>query len=238
MEKNTNIYIVIIGLLLLVIILKDCTARRPVVIDNKYNYTTDTVYSKKQYEDMVKRIKGLEKILRETPPKKVVYYPVDNPGSTIIEKIPDSLLVYITDLTRENDSLRVAISDKYIKNYPTASKLINFKLTLDNMDITTLDINGQLAEANYPLYLNQYEYYWVDNTLKHNEVPQKKVKTPNQWNQLYFNGGYDFLNNKPLIGVDYYKTFYKFRLGAEANITVEPDPQLRTQLKLGYRLFR
>lgn len=236
MQKSHNLYLAIIALLILVLAIRECR-HRPEVIDH-YNYTTDTTYSKKVYEEMVTRLKGIEKQLVKTPPKEVIYYPVDNLKEVVIEKIPDSILVYIRDINNENDSLRIAITDKYIKHYPTADKLIDFKLASKQMDITTLNIKGELKEATYPLYLDQYEYYWVDNNLSHRRVKQKAESSAGQWNQLYFNVGYEFMTNRPEIGIDYNKTFGKFRVRLATDITLEENPDLKGRVILGYRLFR
>jgi len=114
MQKRDLFYIVIIGVLALILILKGCGNK-----DNKvgdiYNYTTDTIYTNKKYQTLFDKIKGLEEKVTKTPPKQIIIYDTPDPKEVIVEKIPDSILVYIKRL---EDSIRIAISDKYIKNYP------------------------------------------------------------------------------------------------------------------------
>lgn len=238
MQKHNYFYLVIIGVLATMIMLKDCKGREPVQVDVKYQYETDTTWMKEHYRKFTDRVKDLEAKLEKTPPKEIRYYPTPNPDNVTIEKIPDSLLVFIRDLKNENDSLRVVISDKYIKNFPMADKLIDFRLTQDSLDITSLSIAGETRQQNYPLYLGLFEYYWEDNTLHHKK--RDNPLTPSKgtpWNQLYIEGGYGFFNEAAEIGLDYSKAFGKFRIRLNTNITLEKNPQLFGTAKLGYRLF-
>lgn len=239
MVKNKhNIYIAIIGLLILVLALRECGYRPKEVIDH-YHYNTDTIYSTEPYDKIMEKLMALEKNLKNTPPKEVIYYPVDNPIEVEVEKIPDSLLVYIKKLNTENDSLRIAISDKYIKNYPTASKLIDFKLELDRLEMTTLNIKGDLAKAHYPLYLNSYEYYWIDNELSHREIKRKREKVgSNTWNEFYFNVGYSTIyDGTPFTGLEYQKEFSRIKVAIMTELYLLNNPQLRADIKVGYRLL-
>lgn len=237
MVKTNTIYLGIIGLLVIALILRGC-GDKPVIVDH-YNYVTDTTYSSRQYKELFKQIAGLEEKLSKTPPKEIIYYPTPDPSNVIIEKIPDSLLVYIVDLKNENDSLRIVISDKYIKNYPRADKLIDFKLTQEAFDITSLDIKGDIKTGNYPLYLDTYDYYWKENSLHHIKRDKpNKIKIPNQWDQLYVNAGYDFIVQSPTLKIDYSKTFGRFRVGTTGQIYIEENPNLRADIVLGYRLLK
>lgn len=238
MIKNKhNIYIAIIGLLVLVLALRECEHRPPVI--DHYHYITDTIYSTEPYDKVMEKLMAMEKTLKKTPPKEVIYYPVDNPVEVEVEKIPDSLLVYIKNINAENDSLRIAISDKYIKNYPTANKLIDFKLELDRLEMTTLNIKGDLAKASYPLYLTDYEYYWMDNELRHREIKKKKVKELGQnWNNLYFDIGYSTMfDGTPFTGLEYQKEFSRIRVAVTTELLIMNNPQLRADVKVGYRLL-
>lgn len=233
MKNSHTFYLAIIGLLALALLTRG--SGKVTHKQDVYNtYETDTTFSKKVYKDIVSRIDGLEKKLEETPPREIIYYPSD-PEEMIIEKIPDSILVYIGELEE-----KVAISDDYIKNFPRAHKLVDFRMTREKLDITTVALDGQVSQRNYPLALNEYDYYWANNSLKHidSDSPYKETK----WGglkDLYLNIGYEFLQGAPLLGVDYQLKYNGFKLSTQASSIINPEGiKLRGDIKLGYRLFK
>ena len=134
----------------------------------------------------------------------------------------------------------VKISDKYIKNYPTADKLIDFELNKNLLDITSLNIEGNTKRQKYPLDLNKFNYYWYNNTLNY-EIRDKPYVEPtkNIWNQLYINGGFDLLNQAPKAGLDYSLRLKRFRIQTEASTLFLPTgAKLYGEVTLGYRLLR
>ena len=236
MQKRDLFYIVIIGVLVLILILKGCGNK-----DNKvgdiYNYTTDTTYTNKKYQTLFDKINGLEEKVTKTPPKQINIYDTPDSKEVIVEKIPDSILVYIKGL---KDSLRIALSDKYIKNYPLSNKLIDFKLTHDEFNITTLTTSGIIKEEKTPLLLNKFNYYWNENNLYREERDrQYSERDPNTWNQLYINGGYDLFHRAPKVGLDYSLKLGRFRFMVEGNTTFQPSNiRLEGLAKIGYRLLQ
>lgn len=236
MNNSHIFYLAIIGLLVLALLMRGgekVTHKQ----DIYQTYTTDTIFSKKVYQDILSRIDGLEEKLKETPPKEVIYYPeydtIEKP--VIVERVPDSILLYIGALKE-----KISISDKFFKNFPKAHKLVDFQLTRENFNVSTVDLGGNVIQRKYPLALNEYDYYWANNTLRHLEA--EDPYSPSKWgsfNELYLNLGYEVIQSAPLLGVDYQLRYSKFKLSTQANSIITPDGiKLRGDVKLGYRLFK
>lgn len=232
MQNKDYFYIAIIGILAIVIMVNRCTEKpKP---EKHYVYETEIKYSDEPFKKIEDRLKGLENKIKETPPTNITYYPSPNTETTIIEKIPDSLLVYISELEKQ-----ITISDNYIKQFPQADKLIDFTLGIDSLNLSLLGIGGNLRQESYPLYLTKYNYYWKDNKLYHKDREKQTTltKKSNTWNQLYLTGGYEFLYKKPTIGLDYSVKIGRFRLSAEMDLYWVTRPEYLGSLKVGYRLL-
>lgn len=231
-DIRDTIFVIIIAILLISTFFRGCKQED---IENKpmYTYKTDTIYVKdtyqKRYEALLNKMDKLGS--QVTPPKTITYYQTLNPAGIVIEKIPDSMLVLIDSLNQ-----RIAISDKYIKNFPKNDKLINMGLLQDSFNITTIDIEGKTKTQEYPLYLDKFGYQWYDNELHHYSIkPKKEFK--NVFNQFYINGGYDFLYKTPTIGAEYFILLNRFKVGANANITLQRETKSNLWVSLGYRIF-
>ena len=227
-------FIVVITMLLIALIFKQCNRENQTVIQTKnlYKYKTDTVYVNSEYKDKYEKlIKDYSKKSKPTPPKSYTIWKTEDPKYITIKKVPDSILLKIDSLNK-----KIAISDSYIKNFPKNDKLINFGLKLDSLNITTININGNTITKNYPLYLDKFSYQWYDNELHHYDIKNKK-KLKNTFNQLYINGGYDFLFKKPTIGAEYFIIINKLKLGVNSNIILQPETKVNLGVNLGYRLF-
>lgn len=235
MQNKDKYYIIAISVLAIMLIAKTCKGdlqkQSQSDVINNYNYKTDTLKLNETLQE-IRDFKIMYKKYSSTPPKLVTYYNSTNPSNVSIQKIPDSLLVILDSLNK-----RLYISDKYIKNYPEASKLINFNLSKNNLDITTLNTDGTLFKKDYPLSFTEYKYAWYNNELHHIENKDKEPKIKNRLNQFYMNGGYEPLMGKPLIGAEYFLILNRFKLEGNTNFTIDTEPQLRAELKLGYRLF-
>lgn len=233
MQKSTRFYLGVIGILVLIIMLKDCSGKGGKIKEDPHTlYKTDTIVHKKHYRTLVERIKGLEEELRNTPPRVINIHPNPDPKTITIEKIPDSILVYIEDLEQ-----RIAISDKYLKNYPFSDKLIDFRLTKDHFGLSTLGIDGLTRERKYPLDLGRYDYYWDNNSLNHKEKDESSFEFGSLRN-LYINGGYDFFQGVPSLGLDYSFKFNRFKVSTDIyTLFHKPGALLYGDVKLGYRLF-
>ena len=204
-----------------------------------YDYETEFRRLDKKYEKIIKGQKDLRTQLDTTPPSTITYYKTINPQNTVIEKIPDSLLLYVRDLENKNDSLRIAISDKYLKNFPTADKLIDFKLTRDTLNINTLTISGETRSQTYPMFFDTFDYYWDDNTLHHKKTDKKpESKYDDKWKQVYLTVGLQYILYEYMAGLDYSVTFNRIKLQASINTTIQTNPNFYGDIKLGYRLFK
>lgn len=239
MKKTQLFLLAIIALLVVILMLQQCGSDKGPKEVVRYEYVTDTAFANKVYRTLREEMKNFEKKWDSTPPKQVTYYITPEAENVTIEKIPDSLILWIDQLNAENDSLRLAISDKYIKNHPTASKLIDFSLTRDTLDIRTLTIAGETKGEAFPLYLNEFDYYWEGNTLYHRKTKNPfRADKPSRWRNLYINGGYEWFENVPTLGLEYYVEFGKFKVEAKSSALFLQEPQLRGEVTLGYRLFK
>lgn len=233
--NNWILYILAgIIIILLIWLLVNSNRKIPISVDNPYSYLPDTVYVDSDYSKEIKELRDKVSDLAKTPPKVIYHYDKPNNTTTKIEKIPDSIILYIAELQK-----RLAISDQYLKNYPENDKLIDMQLFREKMDITTLSIDGSLTKKNYPLYLDEYEYYWVDNQLHHKKRDKPfTYLDPDRWKQLYINAGYDSLFESPKIELEYSLTFKRFKLKAEAGGFIYKNPDFYTSATLGYRLLK
>lgn len=234
--KKDIFYIACIGVLAIALVYT-YTGEPKINKVKDYVYKTDTIYSNQKFEEVIKRLDKLEKVqLEKTPPKEIIYYP-NNPDSldkVIIEKIPDSLVVYISQLEKS-----LAIADNYIKNYPSADKLIDFQLSFDNLDISTVDIQGNKKKQDFPLYLDRYNYIWSENEL--NKYTRKSKITLNNndtWKKLYFYTGYDYIHSSPKFEMDYQVDFGRFRIKVDSDLLIQTNPELNGSIGLGYRLIK
>lgn len=227
-------FVIVIAMLLIALIFKQCNRENETVIQTKnlYKYKTDTVYVNSEYKGKYENlVKHYLKKSKSTPPKSYIIWKTEDPKYITIKKVPDSILLKIDSLNK-----KIAISDSYIKNFPKNDKLINFGLKLDSLNITTINISGNTITKNYPLYLDKFSYQWYDNELHHYDIKNKK-KLKNIFNQLYINGGYDFLFKKPTIGAEYFIIINKLKLGVNSNIILQPETKVNLGVNLGYRLF-
>lgn len=233
-DIRDTIFVILIGILIIAAIIKGCKGdeKDKVINNNPYIYKTDTIKSTENFKELYdKMVKKLDEKSNVTPTKTVIYYQTPNPKNISIEKIPDSLLVYIDSLKN-----KIAISDAYIKNFPKNDKLITMGLEKNNLNITTLDIEGKTKTQEYPLYLDKFGYQWYDNSLHHYEVKQRK-DLKNVFNQFYIYGGYNVISKTPNLGAEYFILLKRFKLGANANVTFEKQSMTNFGFTLGYRVF-
>lgn len=236
MQKRDYIYLGIITILGIVVLVQGFNKKTQNIPNNTYNYKTDTTYLKKEYKELREEIKTLKKGLEgmvKTPPKNIYYYnttQVTNP----IDKIPDSL-VYIVPKTNE----KIVIADNYIKNFPKADKLIDFTLTREQLVMGLVDISGVVKQKDWPIYLDRYDYYWYGNSL-HNIKREKEYKysDPDIWKKLYINAGYDYIQQRAQVGIDYGVEIGRFKIQAGANLTIDKIPEMYGTTTIHYRLFK
>lgn len=169
------------------------------------------------------------------PPYTIIKYK-DYPNQNQIKCEKDSLIRVIDSLGK----LLATINPKYLTQFPTSPKLVGGLFKLDTLKLDLLKIDGKIESYIYQTSYQNYNYLWKDGQIHANPiesittVPQKTKEKLNQ--ALYINGGYNFLNQKPLISADYYIRYRKFQINVEPKITLEKNPTLELNGKIGYRL--
>lgn len=236
MEKKVNntiksIFFISYALLIIYFFYVNCTGEGK----GNYNYTTQVIKSDKDYDEEINKLLCEIEDLRNTPPKKVIKYKVKD-SISIIYQIPDSLVVYIEKL---KDSIK--IHKDYIRNYPRANKLITFELGKDNINLGLLSIDGNLTKQFYPLYLDQYNYIYEDNILKHFPKENKLTLTPKRnidFTNLHLMFGYDFFIKDPYTSINYSLDMGRFRFNSELGLTINKSPSMAYKVLFGYRLLK
>lgn len=188
-----------------------------------------------------------------------VYYNTDNGKSDKENKIDPLLLQNFKRLNNKIDSIikgknsteiiyespegvqSYYYSNDFLTNYTNNSKLLDFQLELDKLTISLLNPQGETSQQTYPLYFDNFKYYWKDNELHKVEIKDKsksKFWDKANWNQLYINGGYSLLQSSPMLSGEYNIIMGRFKLNFNQDIIIKTNPELNTTVKLGYRLFK
>lgn len=169
------------------------------------------------------------------PPHTVIQY-LDNPNPNKVKCENDSLIRIIDSLGK---SLAL-LNAKYLTQFSNSSKLVGGLFKLDTLKLDLLKTDGNIETQIYPTNYLKYSYLWKNDQLHANPINSSTIvpeKTREKLNQaFYVSGGYNFLNNKPLISADYYIRYRKFQLNVEPQITIEQNPTLELNGKIGYRL--
>ena len=223
-------YLIIIIILLIVIAIskfKDKEVVKPTIL---YEYKTDSTYIKK-YFALKKKYDNV------TPPEEVIkWLKPSKPENIVVEKIPDSIILYIKEL--EN---KLVIPDSYLTTSPSASKLLEFNLTKKNFDIILIDTDGYVTTQEYPINLDNYNYQWYENSLHNSpyETAKVKIKRRLDLSQLYINTSYDYLHKYNTLGLDYSIKLGRLKFGIDSRMIIQDHPEkFRVDLILGYKLFR
>lgn len=226
MSKKDVFLLGIILVLAIIIFFKGCGGNNGET-KIEYKYKTDTFrvevpfIPKKDVKDV-------------TPPKTVIEYK-NIPVPYEVQIIPDSLKLLIKNL---QDSLQSVIIDKsFLTNFPKSSKLINFDLKWDSLNITTLNIQGETKSYKYPMDFDSYKYQWYDNELHHEDFERKLPRDYSKWKQLYLMTGYDFIQKAPIIDINYNIDIKKVRISAGSTMHIATNPYLTGTAKIGFRLF-
>jgi hypothetical protein len=111
----------------------------------------------------------------------------------------DSLLYVVDSLNCELAN----INTMYLLQYPVSPKLIGAKLKLDTMSFDLLNINGNITTSIYPTDYYNFEYQYINNTIRANKIKTNKPQNKTRYHELYVSGGYDLVQNKPTISTDY-----------------------------------
>ena len=221
--------------LLIIVVINDCSKPRiPLEPEIVYNYETDTVYSDRGYEE--KYLEAIKEVDRwkTAPPKTIIKWKEPDLSNIDLQKLPDSLLVIIGEL---RDSIRIA--DNYIKYLPKNPKLIDINLTKDTLGLNLLNIDGRVTSYIYPIYLERFNYKWLEGDLKYTSTTHKTTKVKeNRFNNLFVNGGYEFRSKSPEVSLEYYINMGRFKLEANTGFPINNNNNIRADLKLGYRIIK
>lgn len=101
----------------------------------------------------------------EVPPSIITLYPLDvvNVPYKEVKTIKDTIRLYNSE-----DSLD--INKQYLLQYPEASKLLYFDLTSKELQLSLLDINGNIHKDDYCLDLYNYNYRLSNNKLTSEKI--------------------------------------------------------------------
>lgn len=225
------IILILIGLL---IIEKWQNRNKVSEIKSYYEYRTDTLMAKKYFE-LKARYGDL------TPPITITRWLKPEPGKdgkdgkvVVVEKVPDSIILIIGKLKE-----RLAISDGFIQNYPRNHKLIEFNLNKDSLDITLLNLDGLVSTNKYPIYLDNYEYQWLDNKLTNSKFETTRTKNKLDLSQLYLDTGYDYLTKNNTLGLDYSVKLGRLKVGTDFDMILQETPnRFKVNFTVGYKLLK
>lgn len=188
--------------------------------ENEVINHTDTVWMTKPFE-MTKPFK-----LIQVPQFVLLYPPKDKPE--VITKIDikhDTILVHV------NDSIKLPINSSFLTSYPGTSRLLQFNLQKDHLNLVLQDTSGRISSKGYSLNLNKYKYLYNNNNLTYKKVSSGLKLTPfTSFQYRPFHNLYDlnfgiFHNTSKFhyeagINTFYYPMFSK-KLGADVYVQVK-----------------
>jgi hypothetical protein len=113
---------------------------------------SDTVYVKKYYTP--EKEYQLVKV-----PQLVTFYLTDTLTRAELKVVRDTIEIHYPDSTFLN------VSKYYLTQYPQNDKLIQMLLGGDKMNLTLLNINGEIFQEDYSLDFEKYSYNYLNNEL-------------------------------------------------------------------------
>jgi hypothetical protein len=158
-----------------------------------------------------------------------------------LDDTSSNILKYLDSVLQVNDSLGktlATINSQYIKKFPTKPKLIYGEFKQDSLRLDFLEISGEVHRYDYLVNFRRFNYQWVDSlrAMEKSFTPSKPVQNKAHFMGLYANTGYDFLLKQPVVSADINWGYKKFRLGGELKSTINNEPQLFGNVKLGFRV--
>lgn len=195
-------------------------------VEHHYEYITDTVEIEVPFEP-------LPTIGINTQPITVYKYPIptyQDLDHITLSFTDDSLITVINHL---QDSLK--IHQNFIKLYPENPKLLNLSLTQDSLKLSTLNIQGQVHQDVYPLYLQRYNYNYGLEGL--GRTPYNRPSDFRLDYYVFTAGGYSFTEKTPLIMLRPGITLNRLSLEMGSSLYLKQEPTLRLDLALGYKIW-
>lgn len=193
------------------------------------NFKPETVYVDKPYP-----VKG-DSFPYKVPPIVVIKWK-DRIIPGHINCIDDSLILVIDSLGREMRK----VNKQFLLQFPESPKLVGGLFKLDTMKLDLLETTGSITSKVYPVDYNRFEYEWHNNSIRAKELTNKKPTGSSQGKKLnhsfYVQAGYSILSKVPIISSDYYLRYKRLQLDLEPRVTIEKNPTLELNAKLGVRI--
>ena len=134
---------------------------------NKYlSNTTDTVYIEKPLKV------GPEYVYIEKPKYITKYLESEPKEIKEIQIIHDTVRVYTDKFTSFD------ISSEFLTRYPNTDRLIQLLFTDDNLQLSLLDVKGNVFSKTYDINTELYSYNYVNNQLSWKRKPFIKRFSP------------------------------------------------------------
>jgi hypothetical protein len=192
-----------------------------------YNYETDSIYYDR-YFTLLDSVKGIK-----TKPHIVIKWKTPDLRIDTIYRIPGNVIIKLDSLEK-----LVIYNDNFLSNFPDNPKLLKLRLTIDSLNITKLNPDGNIFEDRIPLSLYSFDYEWQNRFYR---IPVKYRK-PDDYSSLlnnyYINAEINpMISVKPFIGLEYNKHWRRFKIDINTSIEIDKNPNFILQGKLGYRLF-
>lgn len=185
--KKTITWIIIIALIGLSFYL-GYRSNEPEPLNPHVKVITDTLYISKPYPET--------QIIRDTlKPERVTFYLTDSTRIKELElkvKLDSQHYSFIIQGLQE----RVEVSENFLKLYPRNPKLVEMKLFRDSLNLSVMDILGNVRQEKYNLFLQDYNYNWANGVMGYQRT-RYKSQEPRFTNYGGFN--YDLIHQIPKI---------------------------------------
>lgn len=173
-------------------------------------------------------------------------YPVDSPPKIIKKFITDSSLLDSLKLVIENQNIVItglsdslSIHQNYLKQFPSNPKLIELLLSKDSLSLALLNIQGQIYQNTYPIFLNHYRYKYTNSGLTSIKIkPIVEEDLPeSHWLTIYSGMYYCILQNNfyPYIRME--KDIKNFKLNTNINLNLNDYTNSQLLIGIGYKLY-
>lgn len=167
----------------------------------KYDYETVVKEMKTEFSKELEELKKyIDKKAIQTPPAIIRNYPKETKTEYKIIDINDSIITLISKLGKDT----IPVSTGFLESNIIQSKLLSMDLRRDSLKLVIQNIDGNVQSKEYPIYLEEFGYYWVDNELFREKVPPPKKKRNWDFGELILYTGYEYLQTQSFdFGLNY-----------------------------------
>jgi len=213
---------------IIIFLLKDCKNEKGDPYWKDPNFKTDTIKVDKPYA-----VKG-DSFPYKVPPLIIIKYEKDTSNKNSIKCINDSLIKVIDSLGNQLSQ----INKSFLTQFPNSYKLIGGFFSLDTLKLDLLDVTGNISTQFYPVDYQNYDYQWYNDKMRAREISYISSSGQSKQKQfsLYGNVGYGLLSKKPMLSMSGDYSIKRFKLSAEPSISIQQNPELNVDLKLGYKI--